>query len=500
MRIFKNVFFVVIILSLFSKGLGFYRDILITNYFGFGITTDALLMAISIVTLLFSFFQTSIRTTFVPIFSQSYRINQEKAVTDFNSLKSFILIILIILTGFLYLNANRVAVIFAPGFDQEAISMTTEYFHLSLILLLTYGVFYINTGFLQAIRIFSTLETAGIVNNVVIIVILFSFSQQFGPISVIFGYIIGSLFQVFISYYTLNIRTSYTFKFTLKIIKSPIIKNFINLSKYVMVGSLVTQVSVFLDKFIASYLITGSVTALHYANLLKTLPLTIVVLTVTNIFFPNLTVSYKEDKITFTRLIEKQLIYMSFFTLYVSVIFICLSKEIVTLLFYRGEFTMTGIEMVSSALIAYSCGSVFWVIKEVLGKVSYAVEDTKTPMILAINSLIINLVLNILLSYYFGHVGIALATSISFAINCLLLYYSLKKNINFKIKKKTINLIISMTIVSMLVIISILYLKQLILEFSTNQIIVITTITLVISIIYITIGKFLGLIKFSWGR
>ena len=105
------------------------------------------------------------------------------------------------------------------------------------------------------------------------------------------------------------------------------------------------------------------------------------------------------------------------------------SKEIVVLLFGRGAFTPEAAEMTSNALFYYSIGMIAFGLRDILARAFYALQDTKTPMINATIAVVVNIILNLILSRYMGIGGLALATSISAVVSALLMFITLRKKI-----------------------------------------------------------------------
>jgi putative peptidoglycan lipid II flippase len=104
-----------------------------------------------------------------------------------------------------------------------------------------------------------------------------------------------------------------------------------------------------------------------------------------------------------------------------------LSAPTLTTLFYGGEFSEHDIYRSSQSLIAYSVGLTGFVLIKVLASGFYSRQDTKTPVKVAVVSMVSNMVLNLAFIYHLQHVGLALATSIAALINASLLYYYLRQ-------------------------------------------------------------------------
>jgi len=105
------------------------------------------------------------------------------------------------------------------------------------------------------------------------------------------------------------------------------------------------------------------------------------------------------------------------------------AHQIVDLVFGRGAFDFNAISMTASALFFYSLGMMGFGLREVISRVFYASQDTKTPMVNAGVGMVVNIILNVILSRYLGIGGLALATSIAAIFTTVLLFISLRKKI-----------------------------------------------------------------------
>jgi len=117
--------------------------------------------------------------------------------------------------------------------------------------------------------------------------------------------------------------------------------------------------------------------------------------------------------------------------------------------------------LTASALSALSFGLPAFILIKILVVPFFANEDTKTPISIAIFSMIINLILNLILIKQFLHVGLAIATSISAWINVILLFYTLKKKLKFQYEKTIITDFVKVLFCSVLMGIIVVSLKEL---------------------------------------
>jgi putative peptidoglycan lipid II flippase len=102
-----------------------------------------------------------------------------------------------------------------------------------------------------------------------------------------------------------------------------------------------------------------------------------------------------------------------------------LAEPLIATIFYRGELTVNDVTKAAQSLQAYSLGLVFMMLIKVLAPGYYARQDTRTPVRIGIIAMVSNMVLNLILVWPLGHVGLALATSLSAMLNAFLLWRGL---------------------------------------------------------------------------
>ena len=246
------------------------------------------------------------------------------------------------------------------------------------------------------------------------------------------------------------VRYGYKYQMYLNI-KDQNVKDMVKLLGPVMIGAAVMQVNAMIDRALASTLPEGSISALNYANKLNGFIIALFITSIVSVIYPILSkLSTKDNNEKFNKSIVKSINSIIILVLPISVGAIVLSTPIVKLLFQRGEFDDRALKMTSIALSMYSVGLVASGLREVLSKIFYSLQDTKTPMINGIIAVLINIVFNIILIKYFNLAGLALATSLSSIICIYLLFISLGKKIGYfgqdKIIKTTIKSIISSVI------------------------------------------------------
>ncbi len=218
------------------------------------------------------------------------------------------------------------------------------------------------------------------------------------------------------------------------------IKKTILLVGPVIIGVAVNQINAMVDRTLASKLVEGSISALNYSNKLSLFVMAIFITSVSSVIYPMLSkLSSQDSNEKFARSVTKSINSIILLIIPISFGSIVLAYPIVKLLFQRGVFDARATSMTAIALSMYSIGMVAFGLRDILGKVFYALKDTKTPMINGAIAMSMNIVLNLMLVKYLKLAGLALATSISSIICIFLLFGSLKKKIGYFGQDKIIN-------------------------------------------------------------
>jgi len=210
----------------------------------------------------------------------------------------------------------------------------------------------------------------------------------------------------------------------------PGVKKVVLLMAPSVIGLAVTQFNIFVDTLIASLLSEGSISYLYYADRVMQLPLGVFGTAIGTAILPTLSsFAAKKDMEGMKDTMSFGLRFTFFIAIPAMTAQIVLSLPIVSLLFERGEFTHQAAINTSQALIAFSIGLWAYSGIKVIAPAYYSVQDTKTPVRIAVISMIANVVFNLILMAPLKHAGIALATSLSAMLNLGLLVYYLPDSI-----------------------------------------------------------------------
>ncbi|NLM97546.1 MAG: murein biosynthesis integral membrane protein MurJ [Halanaerobiaceae bacterium] len=419
----------IMIFTLGSKLLGFIRETLIASKFGSGMLTDAFFIAVSATTLVGSFILSSISTTFIPVISEvearegrGGKIKHTNNIINITAALSLALVI-IALAG-----TPLIVRILASGFEGEQFNLAVNLTRIGLPIILFSGLIGVLKGFLESEQRFYATAIIGIPFNLAYIFYLVFMSSLFGIKGLMVTAVIAVFTQLLVQIPEL-IKAGFRYKFIFDF-KDNYINKVLYLSLPVLLGTAINDLNVIIDKTLASRLVSGSISALNYANKLNGLLLGVFISAIATVVFPLLAKEFSNNNITgVKRIMSYGVILILLITIPATVGLAVLATPIVQVAFERGAFNPNDTIMTSSALIFYSLGLVASALRLLITRVYYSLQDTRTPMINGVISLGLNIILNLIFIQFMAHTGLACATSISNTVTTLLLFYVLKKKI-----------------------------------------------------------------------
>jgi len=193
-------------------------------------------------------------------------------------------------------------------------------------------------------------------------------------------------------------------------------------------GVSVSQINLLLDTVLASFLKTGSVSWLYFSDRLMELPLGVFGIAIGTVILPSLSQTHAErESGHFSRTLDWAFKMVLLVGLPATIALFILAEPILATLFQYGQFSERDVMQSALSLRAYSGGLLAFMLIKVLAPGYFARQDTKTPVKIAIKTMIVNMVLNLIFILPLAHAGLALATSISALLNAALLFWGLKK-------------------------------------------------------------------------
>ncbi|QCI24400.1 murein biosynthesis integral membrane protein MurJ [Buchnera aphidicola (Muscaphis stroyani)] len=428
------------IMTLISRVLGFFRDVLIANTFGTSMFTDAFFIAFKISNFLRCIFSEGVFCqSFVPVLMKYKTQKNGKCIKNFiSSVLSLMILILIIITVLGIVWSRYLILISAPGFAKSPDLLKVSV-HL-LQIMFPYIFFVSLSSFFSSILnswgYFSIPAFSPCLLNISIIIFSIFFSSYYSPriISLAWSVTIGGCFQLFY-------QCLYLYKINMLVIPKINFKNIglLRVLKKIVpsiLGSSANQISLIFNNIFISLLNFGSVSWMYYADRLIEFPIGILGVSLSTVLFSFFSKSYYINKSEFKSLLNSGLKIGLIFSLPSSVILFFLSKPLVIVLFKHGKFTDFDVLMIHKILEAYSFGLVSFILIKILSSAFYSFEEIKIPVNISIFTLFLTQAMNPILIFYFQQVGLALSISISGWMNFFFLFWKLnqKKLICFKYK------------------------------------------------------------------
>lgn len=409
-----------------SRMTGFLRDSLIAGLLGVSGLTDAFFVAFKLPNFFRRFFaEGAFNAAFVPLFSGTL-VSAGPTAARLYGEKVFALL-LFFLTGFVLLVENfmpTVVYLFAPGFDAtpERFDLAVDLSRITFPYILFISLASLFSGILNSMGKFAAPAGAPIILNVAMIaaLVLIFFecvSPGKGLAWAVFWAGILQLGWLWISCHFQGMGVRLCLPQL-----TPEVKTLIRLGIPGAISAGVIQVNLFMDMIFASWLPTGAVSYLFYADRLNQLPLGVIGIAVSTALLPELSKHIKagnhgQAQDTQNRALEFALAV----TLPAAMGLIILSSPLVALLFERGAFTSQDSHATGYTLSAFAIGLPAYVLVKILQTQFFARQDTKTPMRVAIGAVILNFILNCILIGPFSYVGLALSTAISAWVNAIIL-------------------------------------------------------------------------------
>ena len=419
--------------TLASRILGFVRDVLIAGYFGAGLFSDAFFTAFRIPNLFRRLFaEGSLSMAFVSVFTEYLVTGGRKEAYAFagTTLKIVSLILVAVSVAGIGISPWLIKVL-APGFSAipHKFEITVLMNRIMFPYLFFIGLVAVCMGILNVLGHFAAPALAPVLLNLSMIgAMLFISPHLETPVfGLCWGVVAGGVLQLGLQI-PVVIRKGIRLKNT-PLIFHPGIGKIGRLMLPMAFGAAAYQINMLVGTFLASFLAQGSISYLYYADRMVQLPLGLFAVATATAALPVLArQAARQDMAAVRKTFAGALNGVLFVAVPAMVGLVLLRRPIISLLFERGAFGTVAAGYTADALLCYGMG--IWAFSGVRVLIStyYALQDTQTPVKIALVSMAVNITAAAALMIPMGHAGIALAASVSSAVNfCLLLKYLSRK-------------------------------------------------------------------------
>jgi len=418
-----------------SRVAGLIRDIFTTNLLGASIFHDIFVVVLKIPNVFRKFFaEGAFSQAFIPIYSEYLGHKEEKGSQDFlNALFGILLTALFIFTALALLFAPIFILIFAPGFyfdsqkQELAVNLLRIMFpYLALISLVAFAA-----GIQNSHNKFSIPAATPLIFNLSLIgsAWLVAPKIEIPVMALAWGVLLAGFLQLLFQIAPLAIIKKIPVP-KIDFQNSGVKKFFILILPAIVAGG-IAQINLLIDTIFASLLITGSPTWLYVSDRLIQFPMGIFAIAIGTVLLPSLSKAYaQKEKQAFTSQLEHAFKLIFFLAIPSLIGLVLFASPLLATIFQRGAFLWVDVEQASLSLIGFALGLPFFMAMKVLVPAFFSRQNTKTPMLVAFLSLLINITLNYLLAFYFelGHLGLAIASSISAIVSVIILSLLLKRD------------------------------------------------------------------------
>ena len=420
-------------MTMLSRVLGFVRDTIVARTFGAGMATDAFFVAFKLPNLLRRIFaEGAFSQAFVPILAEYKAQQGEEATRTFLAYVSGLLtLVLALVTVLGMLAAPLVIWITAPGFADtpEKFALTSNLLRVTFPYILLISLASLAGAVLNTWNRFSVPAFVPTLLNVSMIVFALFLTPYFDPpiMAMAWATLVGGLAQFLYQLPHLK-RIGMLVLPRLNLRDSGVWRVMKQMGPAIL-GVSVSQISLIINTIFASFLAAGSVSWMYYADRLMELPSGVLGVALGTILLPALSRTYaKADRQEYSRLLDWGLRLCFLLVLPCSAALALLSEPLTVSLFQYGRFDAHDALMTQRALVAYAVGLLGIILVKVLAPGFYAQQNIKTPVKIALFTLAVTQVLNLILIGPLQHVGLALAIGLAACLNAGLLFWQLRRH------------------------------------------------------------------------
>jgi len=432
--------FIISLAGIASRVLGLLRDRILAGQFGAGDTLDAYYAAFRIPDLIYNLVIIgALSAAFIPVFTQ---LITEKKEEDGWKLSSGILSLQICITGILLvilaIFTPQLMHLVTPGFSGEKMDLTvtlTRIMFLSPFLLGISGIF---GGILVSFKKFLIYSLAPIFYNIGIIIGAVYFVKLWGPIGLAWGVVLGAVMHMLVQYPSVKFSGFHFRPAFFDAMKDATVRRVLKLMIPRTLTIAVTQINFMIITIFASTLAAGSLAVFNFANNIQSAPLGLFGISFAIAVFPSLSAyAAQNNKEEFISAFSRTFRQILFFIIPVSVFIFVLRAQTVRLALGSGKFDWNDTILTFQILGLLTMSLLAQALLPLLTRAFYALQNTKTPLYIALISEAVNLLAVALMIGKYGIFGLAIAFSLSSFVNAILLFFFLRKKLS-SIDGKTI--------------------------------------------------------------
>ena len=419
-------------LTMVSRVLGYVRDFFIARVFGAGLATDAFFVAFKIPNLLRRLFaEGAFSQAFVPILAEyKNRTTLEETKSLIDAISTVLFLALVLAAALGVAVAPLIIYATAPGWadEPEKFALAVSLLRITFPYIAFISLVALSAGILNTWNRFSVPAITPALLNVSFIVGAAFLAEHFDPPVAVLAWAVfvgGALQLAFQLPFLLKLGLVPRWRIDLA---HPGLRRVLFLMAPAAFGVSVSQVSLLINQIFASFLQTGSISWLYYADRLMELPAGVLGVAVGTILLPSLSKYHADaNAAEYSRLLDWGLRVSVLLAVPSAVALAVLALPLIAMLFQYGRFSAEDAWMTRQALVAYSVGLVGIILVKILAPGFYARQNVATPVKIGIITLIATQGMNLAFIGPLRHAGLALAIGLGACLNAGLLYRFLRQ-------------------------------------------------------------------------
>ena len=419
-------------MTLLSRVLGFVRDFVVAHAFGAGLMTDAFFVAFRLPNLFRRLFaEGAFSQAFVPLLAEYHNRRGEVETRRLTDRVATALLLALLVVAFLgVVGAPLLIYVSAPGFSADAgkFALTVELTRVTFPYIVFISLVALSAGILNTWSRFALPAVTPALLNLSFIGMALFAAPWFDPpiLALAWAVFLGGLLQLAIQLPALK-RIGMLPRWDWAP-QDPGVRRVLSLMAPAVLGVSVAQVSLLINTVFASFLPSGSVSWLYYADRLMEFPAGLLGAALGTILLPSLARAHASDQPrVFSTLLDWGLRLTLLLTLPAALALAMLAVPLLTTLFQHGAFTAADVLQTRSALVAYSIGLTGLILVKVLAPGFYSRQDIRTPVRIALITLAATQAMNLAFIGWLRHAGLALSIGLAACLNAGLLYHGLRR-------------------------------------------------------------------------
>lgn len=426
-------------MTFLSRIAGFVRDMLQASLFGTGAAVSAFVVAYRIPNYLRRIFaEGSFSSAFVPVLSELREKGDEAAIQDFlDHVAGALLAAVLVVTALGMALSPWLARLFLLMADQdsELVTLTASMMRITFPYLAFISMVALAGSVMNSLRHFGLPAFIPVLHNLAIILAMLVLARYFEvpAYALAWGVFLAGLLQFCVMWPALarfGVRPRLKFD-----ARHPGVRRVFGLMLPTIFSSSVAQLNLLVGTVFASALVANAQSWLYYSDRLTEFPLGLFGVAIGTVILPHLSRRHAaEDRAGYNHALDWGMKMVCLVGIPAAVGLVALAEPLCATLFQYHKFTAADTRMVAASVSAMSIGIPAFMLSKVLLPAFYARQDTRTPMKVAVWTVLVNVVLIAsfvtvlrLSGSAYGHIGIAFATALAGIFNAVVLLVLLQR-------------------------------------------------------------------------